>query len=232
MGYNERLFSSGFRKTLHLARFKWLTNCLTKLNCPYEYVIELGCFDGKTIEYLPSKPMRYMGIDANVEGGLDIAKEKWAQEKNFTFQYCLTPSDMKLENEQFDIAVCMETLEHVPPTLVKPYLEELSKVTKEYIFISIPNEKGLIFFLKYLVKKLIVGDVHSYTLSEFVNATLGRMNKVERNEHKGFDYQLLIKDVAKYFDIYEISGIPFNFLPLFLNFQIGIIGKKKLTFTK
>ncbi|OQW92732.1 MAG: hypothetical protein BWK78_00800 [Thiotrichaceae bacterium IS1] len=227
MGYNERLFSSGFRKTLHLARFNWLINRLAKLNCPYESVIELGCFDGKVINFLPSKPQRYLGLDANVEGGLDLAKEKWQQEANFTFKYCLTPDDMKLEGEQFDIAISMETLEHVPPTLVKPYLEELSKAIRGYIFITVPNEKGLVFLSKYVTKRLFVGDAHKYTLTELTNATLGRMHKVERNEHKGFDYEQLVKDISEYFQICEVSGIPFGFLPISLNFQVGIIGKKK-----
>ncbi len=67
-GYNERLFSSGIRKKLHASRFYWLANCLTKLNFQYIRVLELGCFDRKTIDYLPLKPLRYLGFDASWEG--------------------------------------------------------------------------------------------------------------------------------------------------------------------
>ena len=133
---------------------------------------------------------------------------------------------MVLNGELFDIAICLETLEHVPPNLVKPYLEELSKATNGYIFISVPNEKGLVFLFKYLIKKMF-GDAESYTVTEFINATLGLMHKVKRHEHKGFDYDLLIDNISKYFDIYKISGIPLGLLPTSLNFSVGIIGKKR-----
>ena len=51
------------------------------------------------------------------------------------------------------------------------------------------------------------------------------MDKVTRREHKGFDYTILIHKIARYFDIYTVSGYPFEHLPESLNFGIGIIGK-------
>lgn len=63
------------------------------------------------------------------------------------------PEDMELNGEEFDISICMETLEHIPPDLVGGYLKELSKATKNYIFISVPNEIGVVFLFKHLVKK-------------------------------------------------------------------------------
>ncbi|OAD21356.1 Ubiquinone biosynthesis O-methyl transferase [Candidatus Thiomargarita nelsonii] len=73
----------------------------------------------------------------------------------------------------------------------------------------------------------MLGDVESYTVAEFINATLGKMHKVKRDEHKGFDYDLLIEDISKYFEIHRVSGIPFGLLPTFLNFGVGIIGKTR-----
>jgi len=223
--YNERLFSSGLRKKLHIARFYWLTNSLTKLNCQCKTVLELGSFDGKMIDYLPEKPLRYLGLDANWEGGIELARERWKHEPNFTFRECHTPENMEIGGEKFDISICMDTLEHVPPKLVDPYLYELSRVTTGYIFISVPNEKGVVFFFKYFFKKLLGGDTQRYSVGECINATLGRMDKVTRNEHKGFDYDIVIQSVSKYFDTYRLSGYPFEFLPKSLNFGIGIIGK-------
>ena len=119
--YNERLFSSGIRKKLHTARFSWLANSLKNLNFQYISVLELGCFDGKVIDYLPVKPLRYLGLDANWEAGLDIARERWKDEPNFTFRECHTPEDMKINGERFDISICMDTLEHIPPELIDSY---------------------------------------------------------------------------------------------------------------
>ena len=55
------------------------------------------------------------------------------------------------------------------------------------------------------------------------------MDKVERTDtsHKGFDYKKMIRQLKEHFDIVETQGIPFNFLPLSLNFTIGVVVKKK-----
>ena len=75
-GYNERLFTKEILGKLHSARFEWLVKSLLRLGWKSETVLELGCFDGKVIDYLPDKPTHYRGLDANWEGGLDIAKDR------------------------------------------------------------------------------------------------------------------------------------------------------------
>jgi 2-polyprenyl-3-methyl-5-hydroxy-6-metoxy-1,4-benzoquinol methylase len=227
-GYNERLFSAGFRRYIHLARFVWLEHEIRRLGCAHESVVELGCFDGKLIDFLPSKPKRYVGFDANWEGGLDLAVQKWKQFPQYSFVKACVPEDMSLtESDRFDIAVIMETLEHVPPGLVDGYLRRIKEHTKGYIFITVPNEKGLVFLTKWLVKKLLSKDAERYSISEFLNATLGRMHKVKRREHKGFDYSSLVREVEKHFKVVSVSGHPMGFLPTFLCFGVGIVGRAK-----
>ena len=41
-GYNERLFSGGVRRHLHLARFKWLARAVAKHSTLYKTVLESG----------------------------------------------------------------------------------------------------------------------------------------------------------------------------------------------
>ena len=136
---------------------------------------------------------------------------------------------MKLNQDQvFTLAVAMETLEHIPPCMVDRYLCKIAEHLKGYFIITVPNEKGLVFFSKWLTKKLLVGDAKDYSFSEVVNATIGRMDLVSRKEHKGFDYQALIKEIKQYFQIVKVSGHPFSFLPYSLCFGIGIIAKSKL----
>lgn len=226
-GYNERLFTKGIRRKLHSARFEWLVKSLLRLGCESDTVLELGCFDGKVIDYLPNKPTHYRGLDANWEGGLDIAKERWRTEKNYVFKYCTTPEEMGIAEEKYDISICMETLEHVPPQIVAPYLEKLAEATKEYCFVTVPNEIGIVFFFKHIVKLLLGGDPYNYTLKEFIYETLGNTEKVQRSTHKGFNYNDLVTTISDYFEIIEISGLPLTFAPASLNFGIGIIGKPK-----
>jgi 2-polyprenyl-3-methyl-5-hydroxy-6-metoxy-1,4-benzoquinol methylase len=228
-GYNERLFSGGIRSKLHFARFQWFLSEVTRLNCLTDSVLELGCFDGKLIDFLPNKPSRYIGFDANWEGGLDIAKARWVDAPNFIFSQASSPDEMHLNsNDVFNIAVAMETLEHVPPQMVDGYLQKIAQHLNGYFFVTVPNEKGIIFLAKWLAKKIFSKDAQHYTYSELANATFGRMDLVARLDHKGFDYESLVRNIEKYFDVIDISGHPLGFLPHSFCFGIGIIAKSKV----
>ncbi|HEY7986877.1 MAG TPA: hypothetical protein VIE17_08145 [Methylophilaceae bacterium] len=93
-------------------------------------------------------------------------------------------------NDVFNIAVTMETLEHVPPQMVDAYLRKIAEHLEGYFFVTVPNEKGIVFLAKWLAKKILSKDAESYSISELANATLGRMDLVARREHKGFDHWL------------------------------------------
>ncbi len=225
-GYNERLFSSGLRKRLHQARFLWIHKKLVEVNGPSARVVELGCFDGKVIEYLPEPPRRYLGFDADWEGALSLARERWKDHPGYEFRYCTTPDEMELGDERFDIAIAMETLEHVPEHLVGPYLAKLAAATDRYILVTAPNEIGAVFFFKYLIK-LFFGEVERHSWSEFVNATLGRSDRIRRGHHKGFDYRWLIRQIAEHFEIVETSALPFSSLPASLSFTVAILARPR-----
>jgi 2-polyprenyl-3-methyl-5-hydroxy-6-metoxy-1,4-benzoquinol methylase len=227
-GYNERLFSSGFRGKLHWARFKWFAEEVRRLNISSGSILEIGCFDGKIIETIDPQPIRYVGFDANWEGGLDIARTKWKANPQFHFFEASKIGQIKLESsDRFDIAVAMETLEHIPPEEIDAYLELIAKHLNGYLFISVPNEKGLLFLLKWLFKRFCSDDYDRYTISEIICAVLGRCDRIKRKEHKGFDYDLLIKQVGEKFDIVKVSGHPFSCLHHALCFGIGIVAKSK-----
>lgn len=143
--YNERLFKKGLRSRWHLARFLWLEKMIKDLNIEAKSVVELGCYDGKTIHFIHPTPEYYVGYDANWEGGLDIARNNW-KNKNYHFFLCRYPNEIK-ETEFFDISVCMETLEHIPSDLVEPYIEKLSTITNNYLFVTVPIDKGADIFI-------------------------------------------------------------------------------------
>ncbi len=230
--YNKRLFSGNkIRSAFHYSRFRWIKNTLKKYSIEFTNIIELGCFDGKLLDYLPNFPEKYLGLDADWEGGLELAKRKYKDKKNIRFSYIFNPEEINLkESEVFNLAVSMETFEHIPPHLVCPYLEKISKHLNGFFLITVPNEKGIFFLLKRLLKPKHNKNIDNldFTICDIINLTLGRTNYVKRSEHKGFDYDHLIYDIRKYFDVVSIQGYSFfNFMPNFLSFGVGIIAVSK-----
>ncbi len=223
--YNERLFgSSALRRWHHEARFRWLARVLAGPGCAPDSVFELGCFDGRAVRSLPRLPSRYLGCDANWEGGLDRARETWGPNAGFEFRECRSPSDIRLGGETFDAVVCMDTLEHVPPADLPEYVDILSRAARGHVLVTVPNEKGAAFAAKYLVKA-VVGGNEAYTLREAVDATMGRLDRVPRREHKGFDYAGVVALLGRRLSIESVTGIPFPVLRPALNASVGIVGK-------
>lgn len=231
--YNERLFNGkNLRSRLHLARFIWLQQKIQQYKCDTSRILELGCFDGKTLEFLDKLPQLYEGYDANWEGGLDIGREKWKNSPGISLKLCQELADFLPKQKYFDIAVCHETIEHLPLAHTEEYIKRLAEATRGYAFISVPNEKGIVFLMKHLYKFTAQRkeDREEYTWKEIFYSFTGDVSKVERHEtgHKGFDYAELGKLLNNYFEVIEVTGIPFSSLPVSLNFTVGFVCKTKL----
>lgn len=85
-GYNERLYEGdALRRFYHKSRFKFLSYAIKKYNIHTVRVLEIGCGDAKSLEFLNPKPIFYIGIDANWEGLLDIAKKTTQVKKTTIF---------------------------------------------------------------------------------------------------------------------------------------------------
>ncbi len=225
--YNERLFKSGIRKWLHIARFNWLRNKCIQYNPAVNLVVELGCYDGRSIGYLPEKPNKYYGFDANWEQGLDIARNKYPSPA-YSFVQCESANDIVIDGvESVSLVISLETLEHIPEYLLIGYLKKFSTILNGYLFVTVPNEKGIIFLAKYVVKGVFLKNDYLYSFKEVLAATFGKMDYVKRNDHKGFDYKKLLGDLNEYFDVLEVKGVQFPLLPAWSNLQIGFVLKSK-----
>lgn len=225
--YNDRLFKGGFRKWLHEARFNWLEQMVRKYDPDLSCVLELGCFDGRALKYIGA-PARYFGFDADWEGGLESARREYQGVDACRFIKCTTPDQLDCGDEVVSCALSLETLEHIPIECLDGYLKKIASLLVDggLFFVSVPNEKGPVFFFKHIVKTVFFEGGEKYTLREFFWASLGRLDKVERFDHKGFDWSVLQKQLEESFSLIEVGGIQVPWLPLSLNASIGMVFRK------
>lgn len=228
--YNERLFSGGLRARLHLARFHWLNQRLKQyLPDSNVNVMELGCFDARSMHHFPSPPTRYLGINANWEGGLDLARQRFSRHPDYSFLAANHPQQVEIAEASFNVILSLETLEHVPPPDVSGWLRLFKNGLKRdgLLLVTIPNEKGPLFAIKHLAKLAVYGKSERYTLREFMCATLGRSDQIKRHEHKGFDWELLQREISEYFNVIECQGVQFPSLPSWMSPQIGLVARPR-----
>src|SRR6267143_4618192 len=159
-GYNERLFSGGVRAWFHLARFRWVADKVSQIDLFPLRVVELGCFDGRLVSVL--SPQKYVGFDADWEGGLSSAQNTYAQRDGIAFVKCQTPNDLRVPFMNPNLFVSLETLEHILPGELEEYLRKLSELKCEYGLVTVPNEKGIVFLFKYLAKLAFSWGGESY----------------------------------------------------------------------
>lgn len=223
--YNERLFEGrGIRSYLHNSRFVWAGNKMSELNIKEFSMLEVGCFDGRLLTFCPTLPTFYLGLDADWEGGLTDARSKFVGEDSMLFVKTDNPLEIsKYDDDHFDITAALETMEHILPKDVPDYIFEISRATKTAFIVTVPNERGLVFLFKYLVKKITFQNNQRYKLKEVFFASLGMMSRVARDDHKGFDFYALIEQLKERFDVACVENVPFRRFPLAMAFTIGIV---------
>lgn len=227
-GYNELFFSgSGLRSYYHFARYRWLREQLEERTSGPLRIVELGCFDAKSIDFIPPRLETYVGLDANWDNGLDMARARFAGRPDVKLIECQTADSFApYADGQFNAAISLETLEHIPPELLSDYFCQIRRVTCGPFFVSVPNEMGPVFLAKHVAKRLRYGTVYSYSFRELVAATLRQSHKVERKEHKGFDYRVLARQLSEHFEVVSIEGLPGR-LPAALSLTVGIVAQSR-----
>lgn len=231
--YNDRLFNGNrARRFLHERRFWWLVDRLRRLNIRRADIIEVGCYDAKTISYLERGGIafnRYVGYEAD-DDVFTRAQPQWAKRPEITLVKSTSPSDIDL-SATFDVGICMETLEHLPDELVDGYLDALARVVRGPVFFTIPVERGAMLVAKQLGYRIfgMYGDRLSWR--DLLNGALSQTDKIPRHEHAGFDERRMIGRIARYFNVTESAGL---FIPYFttLNFTVGIIGTASIADTE
>ena len=227
MNYNDHLFGNKLSRFFHLSRFKWLRQSWQERGKNSENLLELGCFDGRSYENIERKPARYRGLDADWDGGLSSAREKFSDRAGVTFIEAGSLNNLICQ-EDFDSFICMETFEHIRPDQLPKYLDVVSQKLNGPAFITVPNEVGFFFFFKNIAK-LITGSSRKYTVGDFWNHVRGRTWRVSnpKGGHKGFSYHYFLGALKAHMEIESVEGLPFRKAPLFLNSTIAIIAKPR-----
>ncbi|MFC0283291.1 hypothetical protein ACFFJB_06655 [Camelimonas abortus] len=216
--YDRQLFSHGLRKWVHEGRFHWLRRETRGLSGA---VIELGCFNARSLQYLSFTPTRYLGLDAGTGGGLDEAIARYPQHE---FRRSSDPADV---SGRWDVALALETLEHLPrPGALEAYVARLAACAP-LLLATVPVETGPLFAAKFLYKKHVYGFRADHSFRDFVNQTLGRCERVPQDGHRGFDYRALVRLLSQYYRIVRVEGVR-PWLPRFLNTQIAIRAESRL----
>ncbi len=223
----------------HTRRFEWLKSKLCGLGKQNVSILEIGCNDARSLNYVPVRVGRYLGFDAGWRSGwknghphgLEAARARFRNRPMFEFRKSTRHEDLFDVDERFDIAIVLETFEYLDPEQLESYVFLLSEKVKDdgWIFCTMPNEKGLPLLLKVVGSKLSGVRRSEYTWPQLFNALLGRMDRVPRSARgrKGFDYSEMARMVGRHFPHVSLEPVePPNF-PVWLSLNVGLVGCKQ-----
>lgn len=223
----------------HAQRFQWLQGKTRAIGKPAISVLELGCNDARSIDYISVPIQRYVGFDAGwrsgiKEGrpyGLEAARVHYRNTPNFEFHRSDSCEDLERVPGRFDVAIVLETFEYLKPTELEQYVAVIASKLKDSgcIYSTMPNEKGIPLLLKVLGSKLSHVPRSEYTTRQLFNAVLGRMHRVPRRTfgRKGFDYAAVAQIVRRHFARIHLESLEPSFAPLSMSLNVGLTACKK-----
>lgn len=121
-------------------------------------VIDVGCGEGYMLSLLP-KAKKIVGLDIS-RVALNRAK-KYLQDRKEIELVLGDAKSLRFEDNSFDIAICSETLEHVPNP--RALIKELHRILKQNgnLVVSIPDESRI---------KQIMRIIKFFKLDHFLHA--------------------------------------------------------------
>ncbi len=95
-------------------------------------IIDVGCGNGLITNALDSK-YSILGVDRS-RAALDYVK---------TEKLLAECDNIPVANDSYDLALSSEVLEHLPEEIYNSTTKELSRISKKYILISVPNDESI-----------------------------------------------------------------------------------------
>ena len=101
-------------------------------------ILDVGCGDGRLINRLleengKTRFLRICGLDISENALMRVRTEK----------YLGSIESLPFMEREFDIVLCCEVLEHLPWITFPKAVEELTRVAKNYLIISVPRNENL-----------------------------------------------------------------------------------------
>ena len=213
-------------------------------------LLDYGCGDGTFLALVHDLFPHALGVDVDAGQIADCAR-RFADVSGVSF---LTANRLRDEAHasRYDVAVCMEVLEHCPDDVQIGVLDRLhdATATDGTIVISVPIEIGPTLVAKQAARGLVaLGGLKEYASRErYAPGELMRMvfagvgTQFPREEylgsdadgqpsrftgHKGFNWRKLQRAVEHRFTIEQRLFSPMPLLGSFLNSQVWLVGRKR-----
>jgi SAM-dependent methyltransferase len=243
----QLLSRSGLVRWSHGSRF----NLARALVEPYagKRLLDYGCGDGTFLALVQDLFPEALGVDADGDQIADCAL-RFASVPGISFLIAERLS-APAHRGRYDIAVCMEVLEHCPDDIQPIVLDQLREVVSPggTLIVSVPIEIGLPLVAKQTARALIaIGGLKEYSTRErYSAAELSRMlfagaaTAFPRDEyvgtagggrstrytgHKGFNWRALERTIASRFTIERRLFSPIPVLGSLLNSQVWFVCRK------
>ena len=133
--YNEKYFSDYTEKMLALKK-RQAIQIIQELGytsqCRANNMLVVGCAKGYLVRIIQK-----LGVKCE---GIDISEYAIEESKKYT-ENCKVGNicDMsQFKDNQFEVVICLSTIEHIPKPYLDKALDELSRVAQRYIVISTP----------------------------------------------------------------------------------------------
>ena len=222
----------------HARRFEWLKSKIACLGKSDISVLELGCNDARSVEYIPVPIRRYLGLDAGWRSGwengkaygLESAQARFRDRPHFELRRSERCEDLERVPGKFDVAIVLETFEYLDPSKLEAYVSVLSEklIDGGAILATMPNEKGMPLLVKALGSRLSGVPRSGYTPAQFWNALIGRLDRVPRatRGRRGFDYQKMSEIIWRYLPHGYLESVEPANAPLWLSLNVGLVARK------
>lgn len=219
----------------HAQRFRWLREKIVSGSKPHVSILELGCNDATSLDYIPLALDRYVGFDAGwqsgwkdgVAYGLEAARLRYAGIENIEFHKSDDFSDILGLAEAFDFALVLETFEYLEPSTLEAYISALAaKLGPSGQLVStMPNEKGIAVLLKHFGSRISGVRRSVYSPWELFQAAIGRTGSIPRGTRgrKGFDYQQIASLARRHFRYVRLESVGLSFLPCCMSLNVGLV---------